>query len=197
MRVLSWLRTFLDVAIHSWRRSFVLLPTRRVTFAAIGMALVATSSWAFEQDEHRQISMDALRLALDQYSSCDWLETDLSQLKTCLAALPLSDKDLLNLQRLLGAKGSPNFGDLVAYVDFALDPVKLVEASGNTMSFPHDFGDLNEDFLGRLRERPTLHLLASKNNDAHFQQQMRRLPWREKAEERPAPRLAARLAGRW
>jgi hypothetical protein len=102
--------------------------------------------------------------------------------------LQLTELDKANLQILLGdSSGSSSsfpgcpagtaepaklsYGEMVSFVDYVLDPIRLMSRAAGTGGLPRCPNDLDEDFLSRLRNRLTLQLFAAKGDDSHFQEQ--------------------------
>jgi len=65
---------------------------------------------------------------------------------------------------------SLSYSDFVAAVDYVLDPARLMEQEGDVRGLPRGPSDLDQYWLFRLRELPSLHAWAAQNNDDPFQQ---------------------------
>ncbi len=134
-------------------------------FVIVFLMAAVPGAHAYKGFEHRQVSRDALQIALDHLARpCSPAEP------RCCGPLPLTELDKANLRALQEESASNiSYGDAVAFVDYVLDPIKLLEKDATITGLPGWPKDLNEDFLFRLRSRPTLHAFAAQGNDSHFQ----------------------------
>jgi hypothetical protein len=142
----------------------------RYLSAFILLLTMASHGWAFDGNEHTQVSNDGLLLAIQYLENAPEdkkvPEDVLRVLKEFHEGLLVSQADDQNDARTI------TYGDLVRLVDYRLDPFDEIRVWGDFSRLPKSAKDVKLDYLDQLDSDTFSQLFAAHLNIDHFQDRL-------------------------
>jgi hypothetical protein len=125
------------------------------TIVVIVALLLASSASAFDGDEHRLISRNGLKLAMEYFAS--------------RGNCALSTQQAIQLADFADLHSNLEYGTLVSSVDYRLNPLQLLQKYGAQTDLASGSDDLDPQLMRLLTSGGSTFFRAATANDTHFQ----------------------------